>query len=38
MRYEEPKMDIMEIGLDDIITLSNGNDFKEDDSEDGSWI
>lgn len=41
MRYEEPRMDIMEIELDGIITqLSQESDFnpEKETTEDGSWI
>lgn len=38
MIYEEPKVDIVELMQDDIVTLSNGGEFKEDETGDGSWI
>lgn len=38
MIYEEPRMDISELMQDDIVTLSNGGEFKGDETGDGSWI
>lgn len=38
MRYEEPIMVLIELEKGDVITISNGGDFMNDKTEDGSWI
>lgn len=38
MKYEKPIVQLIETEDEDIITLSPGGNFTEDNTEDGGWI